>query len=215
MNIWVIMLLVMALSFIIQQVLTSRFKKYSQVPSPGGLTGADVAKITDAVHSMRRKCDEEGRKTLSTILYFFENYLGVIKTIDVYTVPVGTDGTSRVGLTLTKLDLTFDDKDIQIEGVTEVIDVPWILIWGLIFAVLSILSIQFLMKSTLGKGISAVKYDEISAEIMSVDTNNMKLIAFTFSSFLAGIAGGLFAHMLGFINPSSFGILVRLPLELE
>ena len=68
------------------------------------ITGADVAKITDAVHSMRRKCDEEGRKTLSTILYFFENYLGVIKTIDVYTVPVGTDGTSRVGLTLTKLD---------------------------------------------------------------------------------------------------------------
>lgn len=44
-NIWVIMLLVMALSFIIQQVLTSRFKKYSQVPSPGGLTGADVARM--------------------------------------------------------------------------------------------------------------------------------------------------------------------------
>ena len=68
-------------------------------------------------------------------------------------------------------------------------------------------SIHFLMNSTLGKGISAVKYDEISAEIMSVNTNNMKLIAFTFSSFLAGIAGGLFAHLLGFINPASFGIM--------
>ena len=89
----------------------------------------------------------------------------------------------------------------------DVIDIPWILIWGLIFAVLAIVSIHFLMNSTLGKGISAVKYDEISAEIMSVNTNNMKLIAFTFSSFLAGIAGGLFAHLLGFINPSSFGIM--------
>lgn len=88
-----------------------------------------------------------------------------------------------------------------------IIDIPWILVWGLIFAVLSVVSIHFLMSSTLGKGISAVRYDEISAEIMSVNTNNMKLVAFTFSSFLAGIAGGLFAHLLGFINPSSFGIM--------
>lgn len=92
-------------------------------------------------------------------------------------------------------------------AMADVIDVPWILIWGLIFAVFTIVSIHFLMNSTLGKGISAVKYDEISAEIMSVNTNRMKLIAFTFSSFLAGIAGGLFAHLLGFINPSSFGIM--------
>lgn len=92
-------------------------------------------------------------------------------------------------------------------AMSDIIDVPWILIWGLVFAVLTILSIHFLMNSTLGKGISAVKYDEISAEIMSVNTNRMKLIAFAFSSFLAGIAGGLFAHLLGFINPSSFGIM--------
>lgn len=92
-------------------------------------------------------------------------------------------------------------------SMADVVDIPWILIWGLVFAVLSILSIYYLMNSPLGKGISAVKLDEISAEIMSVDTNKMKLIAFTFSSFLAGIAGGLFAHLLGFINPSSFGIM--------
>jgi branched-chain amino acid transport system permease protein len=42
---------------------------------------------------------------------------------------------------------------------------------------------------------------------MSVNTNNMKLLAFMFSSGLAGIAGGLFAHMLGFINPGSFNIM--------
>ena len=92
-------------------------------------------------------------------------------------------------------------------GMAGVIDIPWILVWGLIFAITAVVAIHFLMNSTLGKGISAVKYDEISAEIMSVDTNRMKLIAFTFSSFLAGIAGGLFAHLLGFINPSSFGIM--------
>jgi len=35
----------------------------------------------------------------------------------------------------------------------------------------------------------------------------MKLLAFMFSSGLAGIAGGLFAHELGFINPASFNIM--------
>jgi Zn-dependent membrane protease YugP len=43
MNIWTIMILVMALSFIVQQMLQSRFNKYSQVPTANGMTGAEVA----------------------------------------------------------------------------------------------------------------------------------------------------------------------------
>lgn len=43
--IWGIILLVMVLSFIIQSVLQSRFAKYSKVPSPHGLTGADIARL--------------------------------------------------------------------------------------------------------------------------------------------------------------------------
>lgn len=87
------------------------------------------------------------------------------------------------------------------------VSLPWMLIWGFVFAALTVVVIHRVMHSTLGMGISAIRYDEISAEIMSVNTNSMKLLAFTFSSGLAGVAGGLFAHMLGFINPSSFGIM--------
>ncbi|MCF6275278.1 MAG: branched-chain amino acid ABC transporter permease, partial [Robiginitomaculum sp.] len=47
----------------------------------------------------------------------------------------------------------------------------------------------------------------VAAEIMSVDTNHMKLVAFMFSSGLAGISGGLFAHVIGYVNPGSFSIL--------
>lgn len=43
MNIWIIMILVMVLSFIVQQMLQSRFNKYSQIPTTGGMTGAEVA----------------------------------------------------------------------------------------------------------------------------------------------------------------------------
>jgi branched-chain amino acid transport system permease protein len=88
-----------------------------------------------------------------------------------------------------------------------VLHLPWMLIWIMVFVVISVLSIKRLMASVLGKGISAIKYDEVAAEIMSVDTNRLKLLAFMFSSGLAGIAGGLFAHILGFINPASFNIM--------
>lgn len=45
MSIWILLIAVMVLSFIIQRVLQSKFDKYSEVPSPGGLTGAEVARL--------------------------------------------------------------------------------------------------------------------------------------------------------------------------
>ena len=43
MNIWVIMILVMVVSLLVQQMLQSRFNKYSQVGLPNGMSGAEVA----------------------------------------------------------------------------------------------------------------------------------------------------------------------------
>ena len=43
MNIWIIMIVIMVLSFMVQQMLQSRFNKYSQVPTANGMTGAEVA----------------------------------------------------------------------------------------------------------------------------------------------------------------------------
>lgn len=92
-------------------------------------------------------------------------------------------------------------------AMTDLLPLPWMLLWIMVFVLLSVGAIKRLMGSVLGKGIAAIRYDEISAEIMSVDTNRIKLLAFMFSSGLAGVAGGLFAHLLGFINPSSFNIM--------
>lgn len=44
MNIWIIMIVIMVLSMLIQSTLQSRFSKYSQVRLPNGMTGADVAR---------------------------------------------------------------------------------------------------------------------------------------------------------------------------
>lgn len=43
MNIWIIMILVMVFSMIVQHMLQSRFNKYSAVPLTNGMTGAEVA----------------------------------------------------------------------------------------------------------------------------------------------------------------------------
>ncbi|MFZ2448266.1 MAG: branched-chain amino acid ABC transporter permease [Syntrophobacteraceae bacterium] len=94
-----------------------------------------------------------------------------------------------------------------INSMREVVDLPWTLIWVFISVGATVWIIQRFVSSTYGKGIIAVRDDEIAAEIMSVNTQRMKVVAFMLSSGLAGIAGGLFAHVLGYINPGTFTIM--------
>jgi branched-chain amino acid transport system permease protein len=94
-----------------------------------------------------------------------------------------------------------------INGMKEVADIPWMMIWTWIFVFLTLLLIKRFVSSTYGKGIIAIRDDEIAAEIMGVNTRRAKMVAFMLSSGLAGLAGGLFAHILGYINPGSFGIM--------
>jgi len=93
------------------------------------------------------------------------------------------------------------------KAMSQTIDLPWMLIWVFAGTVFTIWCLRRFLSSTYGKGINAICQDEIAAEIMSVNTNKMKLIAFMLSSGLAGIAGGLFAHAIGYVNPGSFTIM--------
>lgn len=88
-----------------------------------------------------------------------------------------------------------------------VVDVPWLLIWTFVGASLTIIIIRNFVTSTLGKSVVAIRDDEIAAEVMTVDTRRLKMVAFMLGCGLAGVAGGLHAHLLGFINPSSYFLL--------
>ena len=94
-----------------------------------------------------------------------------------------------------------------INGMETMIDVPWMMIWTWISVFVTILLIKRFVSSTYGKGIIAIREDEIAAEIMGVNTRRAKMVAFMLSSGLAGIAGGLIAHILGYINPGNFTIM--------
>ena len=72
--------------------------------------------------------------------------------------------------------------------------------------VVCIWSINNFVTSTMGKSTNAIRDDEIAAEAMTVNTRRMKIVSFLFSAFWAGVAGGLFAHVLRYVNPATFGI---------
>ena len=88
-------------------------------------------------------------------------------------------------------------------GIPRLTTVAWAYFWCLV----AFWVIRNLVYSKYGRGISAIREDEIAAEAMGVPTRSAKLVAFVTSSFFAGVAGALFAHQLQFINPSSFDIL--------
>ncbi len=72
--------------------------------------------------------------------------------------------------------------------------------------ILSIWIINNFVRSTMGKALNAVRDDETAADAMTVNTRRTKMTAFLFAAFWAGVAGGLLAHVLRYINPSSFGL---------
>jgi len=53
MSIWAIVIGVMLLSWLVQSMLTRRFKEYSEVASPRGLTGADIARLMLSQNGIR------------------------------------------------------------------------------------------------------------------------------------------------------------------
>ena len=88
-------------------------------------------------------------------------------------------------------------------GMEKLSTLPWVFFWVL----LSVWVIRNLIYSNFGRGVLSIREDEIASDLMSVNTNHVKVLAFTVSSFFAGIAGGLFAHLLQFINPRAFDII--------
>ena len=77
------------------------------------------------------------------------------------------------------------------------------LIYGILL-VLAIFLILAFMKSRFGRSILACRDDNIAAEACGVAVNKYKVLAFTFSAFIAGLAGGLYAHFNSF-KPIDFG----------
>ena len=88
-------------------------------------------------------------------------------------------------------------------GMPRLTNLFWVAAWVLV----TVIALRNLVRSNFGRGILAIREDEMAANLTSVDTRRLKLYAFLISAFFTGVAGGLYAHLLQFINPRSFSIL--------
>lgn len=88
-------------------------------------------------------------------------------------------------------------------GMEKLTSLWWVYIWVIIAVFLA----RNYVFSNFGRGVLSIREDETASGLVSVNTRQVKVLTFVFSAFLAGIAGGLFAHELQFINPRSFTIL--------
>ncbi len=88
-------------------------------------------------------------------------------------------------------------------GMDKLTSLAWVYVWVLLTLFLA----RNFVFSNFGRGALSLREDEVASELVSVNTRQVKVLTFVFSAALAGIAGGLFAHELQFINPRSFTIL--------
>lgn len=77
---------------------------------------------------------------------------------------------------------------------------------ALFCAVLATGICALVLHSRVGRVMLAIRQNEDLAEAMGVITSRYKLFAFVLSSMLAGLAGTLYAHYIGFLNPEPFGV---------
>ncbi|MBF0537496.1 MAG: branched-chain amino acid ABC transporter permease [Nitrospirae bacterium] len=88
-------------------------------------------------------------------------------------------------------------------GIARYTNLTWVVLWG----VVTVWVVRNFVYSSFGRGVLSVREDEIAASVSGVNTRQMKLFAFMLSSFFAGVAGGLYAHLLLFINPKMFDLI--------
>lgn len=77
----------------------------------------------------------------------------------------------------------------------------------ILVAFLTIMVSVFIHNSRFGRALKAIRDDEIAAESMGINIARYKVQSFAVSAFMAGIGGCLYAHFIGYINPSDFGFL--------
>jgi len=61
-----------------------------------------------------------------------------------------------------------------------------------------------LLNSRLGRGLIAIRDDEIAAEAMGINPATVKIMAFVLGAAIAGVAGSFFASYIHYVNPDNF-----------
>jgi branched-chain amino acid transport system permease protein len=106
-----------------------------------------------------------------------------------------------MGLTVQKLP--------PLLGLTQTTTVYYFLF---LLAFLFTLASYNLISSFVGRAFIAIRDNDIAAEAMGVNLTRYKLLSFAISSFYTGVQGGLYAMLLGYLEPNMFTFLETITL---
>ncbi len=156
-----------------------------------------------------------------TIVYFFAVVLGGVLAAEIsflFGLPVltlGSDyfGIATLGFTII-IKVLLDNSDTllgfqEMKGARGMIGIPKITswFWVFLFLMLAIIVTRNLLQSSHGRAIVSIREDEIAAKAMGIDVANYKNLTFVIGSLFAGLAGGLYAHINGFLHPNTFNFI--------
>ena len=76
----------------------------------------------------------------------------------------------------------------------------------LLITIATIIAIWYIMRSKAGLAFLAIRENETEARAAGINPVRYRLLAFALSAFIAGIAGALQIHHIGYITPELFGV---------
>jgi ABC-type branched-subunit amino acid transport system permease subunit len=95
------------------------------------------------------------------------------------------------------------NNPITISGISTSFYFSYLLV-ALLLLVLSFALVRRLERSWIGLSLDAIRLDEIASACYGLNIARWKVLAFTLGNALAGMAGALYGHVLGFIAPNNF-----------
>ncbi len=69
-----------------------------------------------------------------------------------------------------------------------------------------------LVSSYIGRAFTAIRDNDIAAEVMGVNLTHYKLLSFAISSLYTGVQGGLYALLIGYLEPNMFTFMEAITL---
>ena len=155
------------------------------------------------------------------VVFFLSVILAGLLTAEIsflYGLPVltlGSDyfGIATLGLTII-VKVLFDNADTmfgfeEMKGARGMVGIPQVTswFWVFIFLLAIIVITRNILHSSHGRAIVSVREDEIAAKAMGINIADFKILTFVLGSLFAGLAGGLYAHVGGFLTPNNFNFI--------
>lgn len=152
-----------------------------------GAFGAGIIGMVIALPSLRLKSDYLALATLGAGIVLYQvakNWTSLTRG------PMGLPGIPR----LSAFGIAFNSTGAYLAVVS-------------IFVAVTLLFIHRLVSGAYGRVLKSIREDEVASSVLGKNVIKYKFQVFVTGAFFAGLAGGLYAHYITFIDPSSFTVM--------